>query len=124
MAVEAARAIKAATPRECVIGPTTATFDWDFIETTFKGGVLNYFDAVSVHPYRNVAPETAAPDYARLRTLNRAICAARPRNSDFMRRVGLHIGLPKERSETVQARFSDAAMAGQYRVGRAIVDVV
>ena len=104
MAVEAARAIKAATPDECVIGPTTATFDWPFIETTFRGGVLNYFDAVSVHPYRNTPPETAAPDYARLRKL---IAQYAPTGREIPILCGEwgYTSQTKERSETVQARF-------------------
>ena len=104
MAVEAARAIKAATPGECVIGPTTATFAWDFIETTFRGGVLNYFDAVSVHPYRNTPPETAAPDYARLRAL---IAQYAPPGREIPILCGEwgYTSQSKERSETVQARF-------------------
>jgi len=41
------------------------------LETTFKGGVLQYFDAVSVHPYRpgNQGPETAIPNYQQLAQL-------------------------------------------------------
>ena len=104
MAVEAARAIKAATPRECVIGPTTATFDWPFIETTFRGGVLNYFDAVSVHPYRNSPPETAAPDYARLRNLIEKYAPAGKEIPILCGEWG-YTSQNKERSETVQARF-------------------
>ncbi len=104
MAVQAARAIKAAAPRECVIGPTTATFDWAFIETTFQGGVLNYFDAVSVHPYRNTPPETAAPDYARLRAL---IARYAPSGKEIPILCGEwgYTSQTRERSETVQARF-------------------
>ena len=104
LALEAARAIKAAAPGEAVIGPTTATFDWNFIETTFRGGVLNYFDAVSVHPYRNTPPETAAPDYARLRNL---IQKYAPPGKEIPILCGEwgYTSQARERSETVQARF-------------------
>ena len=104
MAVEAARAIKTVAPNECIIGPTTATFAWDFIETTFQGGVLNYFDAVSVHPYRNTPPETAAPDYDRLRGLIRQYAPPGKEIPILCGEWG-YTSQSKERSETVQARF-------------------
>lgn len=62
-------AIKKAAPGEAFIGPTLARFDWPFFEACFKGGLLQFFDAVSVHPYRNTSPDTAKEDYARLRAL-------------------------------------------------------
>eukprot|EP00456_Euglypha_rotunda_P028684 TRINITY_DN22639_c0_g1_i1.p1 TRINITY_DN22639_c0_g1~~TRINITY_DN22639_c0_g1_i1.p1 ORF type:complete len:491 (+),score=69.92 TRINITY_DN22639_c0_g1_i1:178-1473(+) len=53
------------------IGPATSGFDWNFITGCFTGGVLKYFDAVSIHPYRptNDIPETVLNDYAQLRSL-------------------------------------------------------
>jgi hypothetical protein len=44
---------------------------WPFLESFLSSGVLEYLDAVSVHPYRNYskAPETAAEDYRKLRGL-------------------------------------------------------
>jgi polysaccharide biosynthesis protein PslG len=69
LAVTVGKAIKSAAPREPFIGPACSAFDWPFLETCFKAGCLDYFDAVSVHPYRNDAPETAAADYAKLRDL-------------------------------------------------------
>ncbi len=60
-------AIRAVAPQETFIGPTTSGFDYTFLQACFQGGLLNYFDAVSVHPYRSTGPETAAADYARLR---------------------------------------------------------
>ena len=51
--------------------PRLVRFPWEFLETFLKSGVLEYLDAVSVHPYRNPhsPPETAAGDYQKLRTL-------------------------------------------------------
>ncbi|HUA65422.1 MAG TPA: DUF4838 domain-containing protein [Alphaproteobacteria bacterium] len=69
LALAAARAIRAADPQACIVGPTTSGFDWNFLEAVFKSGLLNYLDAVSVHPYRQQSPETAASDFARLRSL-------------------------------------------------------
>jgi hypothetical protein len=62
-------AFKREVPNEAFIGPTLARMDWEFFEACFKGGLLEYFDAVSVHPYRNTAPDTVAPDYGKLRLL-------------------------------------------------------
>lgn len=69
LALEASRAFKAAAPRETLVGPALAGFDWPFVEACFKAGLLNYWDGVTVHPYRPMEPETSAADYARLRGL-------------------------------------------------------
>ena len=69
MALATAKAIRAANPEACLVGPTTSGFGWNFLEAVFKSGLLNYLSGVSVHPYRSKAPETAAADYARLRAL-------------------------------------------------------
>jgi hypothetical protein len=69
LALEVGRAIRAAAPGERYIGPATSGVDMPFLEACFKAGLLEYWDAVSVHPYRQTAPETAAADYAKLRRL-------------------------------------------------------
>lgn len=69
MALAAARAIRAAAPDEAIIGPATSTIDLEFLEGCFQAGLLKWWDAVSVHPYRRSAPETAAVEYHRLRQL-------------------------------------------------------
>jgi hypothetical protein len=71
LALAAAKAIRAAEPKATIIGPATSGFDWPFMETFLKSGVLEYLDAVSVHPYRDshTPPETAAADYQKLRGL-------------------------------------------------------
>jgi hypothetical protein len=71
MALAAARAIREAEPSATIIGPASSGFPWEFLETFFKSGVLNYLDAVSVHPYRgpDKPPETASGDYRKLREL-------------------------------------------------------
>src|SRR5204862_2244210 len=43
--------------------------DFPFVEACFKAGLLNYWSAVSIHPYRRTEPESAAIDYCRLRQL-------------------------------------------------------
>ncbi len=69
LALEASRAIKTALPDECVVGPATSGIDLPFIETCFKMGLLQYWDAVSVHPYRQSVPETSNAQYRELRRL-------------------------------------------------------
>ena len=71
LALTTAKAIRAAEPKATIIGPASAGFPWEFLETFLKSGVLEYLDAVSVHPYRNPKspPETAAADYQKLRSM-------------------------------------------------------
>lgn len=69
LALETARAIRAADPQAVIVTPGSSAFPWDFFETIFAAGLLEHIDAVSVHPYRESAPETAGADYGRLRAL-------------------------------------------------------
>ena len=69
LALAAAKAIRAAAPGEAVIGPATSGVDLQFVEGCFKAGLLDWWDAVSVHPYRQEGPESAAADYLKLRAL-------------------------------------------------------
>ncbi len=61
------RAWKAEVPGEMLIGPATSGIDSDFLEACLKGGLLNYWDGVSVHPYRQTNPESVADEYCVLR---------------------------------------------------------
>ncbi|KAL9647511.1 hypothetical protein ABK040_006871 [Willaertia magna] len=56
-------------PNEILVGPASTQMGFDFLEIIFQLGVLNYFDAVTVHPYRDDVPETVIPDYKRLKQL-------------------------------------------------------
>jgi hypothetical protein len=69
LALEVGKALRQAAPEETYIGPATSGIDFAFLEACFKAGLLRYWSAVSVHPYRTGAPETAAAEYARLRRL-------------------------------------------------------
>jgi hypothetical protein len=71
LAVAVGKAIKTAFPDELFVGPASSTFDMKFIDTCFKAGCLQYWDAVSVHPYRQKNPESANEDYRRLRMMIR-----------------------------------------------------
>jgi hypothetical protein len=69
LALVTAKAIHVAAPGEAVIGPALSGMDFQFVEGCFKAGLLDWWDAVSVHPYRQSAPESAEADYQKLRGL-------------------------------------------------------
>jgi len=76
LALAVGRAFRTAVPNEKLIGPATSEMDFLFLEACFKAGLLEYWSAVSVHPYLRSDPEDVAGDYCRLRTL---IAAYAPR---------------------------------------------
>jgi polysaccharide biosynthesis protein PslG len=64
------KAVRQADPAATVVAPASSGFPWRFLEELLAApGVLDQLDAVSVHPYRSQAPETADADYLRLRSL-------------------------------------------------------
>ena len=69
LALAVGRAFRAEVPSEQLIGPATSGIDFPFLEACFKAGLLDYWSAVSVHPYRQTDPETAASEYCRLRKM-------------------------------------------------------
>lgn len=70
LALVVGQAIRTVAPDEWIIGPGCSTFDWQFLQTCFQRGVLQYLDAVSVHPYRSHdIPETAIADYEQLKAM-------------------------------------------------------
>ena len=69
LALAVGKAIREVAPTEVYIGPATSEIDLDFLEKCFQAGLLKYWDALSVHPYRQKAPETVIEEYARLRHL-------------------------------------------------------
>jgi hypothetical protein len=69
LAKDVARTLRTVAPDEWHVGPAVSGFDWGFLRRCFEAGLLNRWDAVTVHPYRPLAPETVAADWARLRTL-------------------------------------------------------
>ena len=66
---EAGRAIREKCPQEVLIGPASSFVDLPYIEACLQGGMLDYWSAITIHPYRETEPEVAAKDYARLRAL-------------------------------------------------------
>ncbi len=69
LAVAVGKTIRSVAPDELYVGPATSEVDLHFLDACFKAGCLEYWDAVSVHPYRHQAPETAAAEYRATRTL-------------------------------------------------------
>lgn len=66
---EAAPLVRKADPSGILLAPATSGIPFDWLESCFKQGLLQWIDALSVHPYRPQAPETVAKDYDRLRKL-------------------------------------------------------
>jgi hypothetical protein len=69
LALEVGKALRQAEPDEIYVGPATSTIDFGFLEKCFQAGLLDFWSAVSVHPYRQTGPETVVAEYARLRKL-------------------------------------------------------
>jgi hypothetical protein len=69
LALETSKAIHAAAPNEQIIGPAVWGLDFNFVEECLRAGLLDYWAAVSVHPYRKTEPETVVDDYDRLRRM-------------------------------------------------------
>ncbi len=69
LALETSKAIHEVAPGEKIIGPAVWGIDCEFVEECLRAGLLNYWSAISVHPYRKTDPESVVDDYARLRKL-------------------------------------------------------
>jgi len=69
LALVVGRAFRVVAPNEKLIGPATSGNDFPFLESCFKAGLLEYWSAVSVHPYRRSDPESVVHEYCYLREL-------------------------------------------------------
>lgn len=69
LALLVGRSFRSAVPNEKLIGPATSALDLRFLEACFEAGLLEYWSAVSVHPYRQSNPENAANEYCVLRDM-------------------------------------------------------
>ncbi|WP_350299561.1 cellulase family glycosylhydrolase [Peribacillus frigoritolerans] len=66
------KTIKENDPSGVVVAPALARLEGEsllWLEEIFKKGILDYIDALSVHPYRTQNPETVANDYKNLRNM-------------------------------------------------------
>ena len=77
LALAVGRAFRAEVPTEKLVGPAVSEMDFAFLETCFKAGLLDYWSAVSVHPYLRTDPEGAAVEYCRLRKMIESYRTAR-----------------------------------------------
>jgi polysaccharide biosynthesis protein PslG len=71
LALATSEAIEEAASGEKIIGPATAVIDPPYLQACFRAGLLNYWYAVSIHPYRSDNPETVAQDLRQVRLLVR-----------------------------------------------------
>jgi hypothetical protein len=69
LALAVGRAFRSDVPGEKLIGPAVSEMDFAFLEACFKADLLDYWSAVSVHPYLRSDPEEAAVEYCRLRKM-------------------------------------------------------
>jgi len=71
LALATCKAIRGADAHATIVGPASAGFPWEFLQTFLQSGVLEYLDAVTVHPYRDHTkpPETASADFETLRQM-------------------------------------------------------
>ncbi len=63
LALKVGETIREDSPGETYIGPAGATVDLRFLAWCFQAGLLNYWDGVSIHPYRQRVPETVIRPY-------------------------------------------------------------
>src|SRR3954452_25614780 len=69
LALATAREIRKVAPNEMIVGPALSGTDSAWLEPCYKAGLLDYFDAVTVHPYGNEPPEDRARHYRGVRAL-------------------------------------------------------
>ena len=77
LALAVGREFRATVPEEKLIGPAIGEMDFAFLEECFKAGLLEYWSAVSVHPYLRSDPEMVGHEYCRLREMIKAYAPPR-----------------------------------------------
>src|ERR1700686_1491007 len=65
LALAVGRAFRSEAPNEKLIGPAASEMDFAFLEACFKGGLLDYWSAMSVNPYVVSDPECSEVEYCR-----------------------------------------------------------
>ncbi|MGB9595985.1 MAG: cellulase family glycosylhydrolase [Candidatus Poribacteria bacterium] len=66
---ETSSRVKKSVPSAIIVAPATSGIPMEWLEGCFKKGLLDWIDALTVHPYRAQNPETVIGDYAKLREL-------------------------------------------------------
>ena len=69
LALRVGEAMAENDPGETMVGPATALVDLQFLAACFQAGLLNYWSAVTVHPYRQRYPESVWAEYYAVRWL-------------------------------------------------------
>ena len=72
LALAVGKTIRRVAPRELYVGPAladSAIGARKFLRQCFQAGLLKYWDAVTIHPYRLSGPETVVPVYRHVRAL-------------------------------------------------------
>ena len=109
LALEVGRALRAAEPGETYSARPPRRSISAFLEKCFQAGLLEYWSAVTVHPYRQEGPEAAAAEYARLRQLIDRYAPEGKKGPDHLRRMGLFVRM-EQFDETRQGKMLLAAM--------------
>lgn len=97
-------AVRAVDPEATVVGPACSGVDLAFLQRCFEEGVLQKFDAITVHPYRQRDPETAEEDYRALRALMRRHGAPKPVFSGEWGYSDVWVGMDRDRQARLLAR--------------------
>lgn len=105
LANETVKALREGDPDAFVMAPASSQFPWEFFETLFASGILEKLDAVSVHPYRETNPETAAEDYGRLRAMIARYASPERRMLPIVSGEWGYSTAEKRFSEAEQARY-------------------
>jgi hypothetical protein len=71
LAAAATSAIRSAAPGEIIAGPAVLHFDWSFLDACFRSGAARGWDLLTIHPYRDAAPETVSADWKNLAEMQR-----------------------------------------------------
>jgi hypothetical protein len=102
------KAIKAVVPDATIIGPASSGMPWLYLETFMASGIMDYLDAISVHPYRNYkfSPETAITDYQKLKALIARYAPAQKKNMPVISSEWGYSSSTKGVSLDKQAAFS------------------
>ena len=72
LALAVGKTIRRVAPGELYVGPAledSAIGSRKFLRRCFQAGLLKYWDAVTIHPYRLSGPETVVPVYRHVRAL-------------------------------------------------------
>lgn len=83
LALATCKEVRSVCPDAILIGPATSQVPFTFLEKFLASGILEYLDAVSVHPYRNysMSPETAIREY---NELDEIIRRYKPKNKEHI----------------------------------------